>query len=86
MPVGPLLGNGKLAEMIAGDNKWSRFYIKTTDFWTGAHLNAIPLPIMWYGIYTQNEEYLVKIAYTYSKGIADFLDAYHVSSEAECQQ
>jgi len=45
MPDGPLLGNGKVGVVGAGDNKWARFYITTTDFWTGARLNAIPLPI-----------------------------------------
>ena len=45
MPDGPLLGNGKVGVVGACDNTWVRFYITTTDFWTGAHLNAIPLPI-----------------------------------------
>jgi len=45
MPDGPLLGNGTVGVVGACDNTWGRFYVTTTDFWTGAHLNAIPLPI-----------------------------------------
>ena len=45
MPDGPLLGNGKVGVVGASDNNWARFYITTTNFWTGAHLNAKPLPI-----------------------------------------
>ena len=45
LPDGPLLGNGNVGAVGSCDNTWSRFYITTTDFWTGAHLNAVPLPI-----------------------------------------
>lgn len=45
LPDGPLLGNGKVGVVGSCDNTWARFYITTTDFWTGAHLNAFPLPI-----------------------------------------
>ncbi len=45
LPDGPLLGNGKVGVVGACDTAWARFYLTTTDFWTGAHLNAIPLPI-----------------------------------------
>lgn len=45
MPDGPLLGNGNVGVAGSCDNTWGRFYITTTDFWTGAHLNAVPLPI-----------------------------------------
>jgi uncharacterized protein (TIGR02145 family) len=45
MPDGPLLGNGTVGVVSSCDNTWARFYITTTDFWTGAHLNAVPLPI-----------------------------------------
>jgi uncharacterized protein (TIGR02145 family) len=45
LPDGPLLGNGKVGVAGACDRTWGRFYITTTDFWTGVHLNAIPLPI-----------------------------------------
>jgi len=45
LPDGPLLGNGTVGVVGSCDNTWGRFYITTTDFWTGAHLNAVPLPI-----------------------------------------
>ena len=45
LPDGPLLGNGKVGVVGACDTTWGRFYLTTTDFWSGAHLNAIPLPI-----------------------------------------
>ena len=45
LPDGPLLGNGKVGVVGACDITWGRFYLTTTDFWTGEHLNAIPLPI-----------------------------------------
>ena len=45
LPDGPLLGNGKVGVVGSCDNTWGRFYITTTDFWTGTHLNAVPLPI-----------------------------------------
>ena len=45
LPDGPLLGNGNVGVVGSCDNNWGRFYITTTDFWTGAHLNAVPLPI-----------------------------------------
>ena len=45
LPDGPLLGNGNVGVVGSCDNTWGRFYITTTDFWSGAHLNAVPLPI-----------------------------------------
>ena len=45
LPDGPLLGNGTVGVVGSCDATWGRFYITTTDFWTGAHLNAVPLPI-----------------------------------------
>jgi uncharacterized protein (TIGR02145 family) len=45
LPDGPLLGNGNVGVVGSCDHTWGRFYVTTTDFWTGAHLNAVPLPI-----------------------------------------
>jgi uncharacterized protein (TIGR02145 family) len=45
MPDAPLLGNGCVGVVGSCDMTWGRFYIATTDFWSGAHLNAVPLPI-----------------------------------------
>jgi uncharacterized protein (TIGR02145 family) len=45
MPDGPLLGNGAVGAVGSCDTTWGRFYITTSNFWSGAHLNAVPLPI-----------------------------------------
>lgn len=35
LPDGPLLGNGNVGAVGSCDQNWARFYLTTTDFWTG---------------------------------------------------